>query len=687
MTSLFTLRVRLPECGGEPSRGRTRDSSGEDAEREGGALARSDGARGEAGDAEEVSPWRPLAFSAGNPRAEIIHGELHLFRDTLTGSASSSEPTGHARDDADALPRGRNPTVCVLAVPSSISVGDFCRFVAAFAPKMMEMRMVAPRSAGESKDEDLTGRPTGRPTGPRPTETEPALTRETAFETSDGTGEAAGDARASPSSLPAPGSSYAVIVRFVDQTSADAFVHNYHNRKFNAFCEEKCRALFVRRVEVTTETGNVAASAAASADDDAALVELPSCPVCLDRLDTEASGVVTTVCSHAFHASCMSHWEDNSCPVCRYTASPESATACAFPGCGKTSETAALWACLICGRVGCGRYDGKHSLEHWRETGHCYAMELRTQRVWDYVRDGFVHRLIQSKAGLVELTRGARVGEARRGERSGGDASVSGDVDGASLSKRRGGGGGGSASLDHGLGAEYDDEYPLDPGLEEALVSSKLDAIHAEYSALLASQLDSQRRYFEGLVAAAAAEKEGALSAAAAAERQAEVIAGAVRDAREARRELKATRAERDARARAAEALEEENAFLRSVNDALTLNRREAERDAAAAAAGLSSSEHEKNERIRELEEQVRDLMVFLDAREKAEAAAAVAPDAADGSGNDARAPSGASIRGGSVLGVGPGPAVAGADDAPSRSDTHARLQKKLAARQAKRGG
>ena len=165
------------------------------------------------------------------------------------------------------------------------------------------------------------------------------------------------------------------------------------------------------------------------------------------------------------------------------------------------------------------------------------------------------------------------------------------------------------------------------------------------------------------------------------------MIAGAVRDAREARRELKATRAERDARARAAEALEEENAFLRSVNDALPLNRRGAERDAAAAAAGLSSSEHEKNERIRELEEQVRDLMVFLDAREKAEAAAAVAPDAADGSGNDARAPSGASIRGGSVLGVGPGPAVAGADDAPSRSGVHARLQKKLAARQTKRGG
>ena len=620
----------------------------------------------------EDAPWRPLAFSAGNPRAEIIHGELHLFRDTLTAAASSSGPTGDVGDDADALPRGRHPTVCVLAVPSSLSVGDFCRFVAAFAPSVVEMRMVAP--SGEDPDEGTT-------------ETDDATTTKRVV--------------APARRLPKPGSSYSVILRFADQESADAFARNYHDRKFNAFCEEKCRVLFVRRVEVTagqTKAERVADGAPARDDGDA-LVELPSCPVCLDRLDNEASGVVTTVCSHAFHASCMSNWEDNSCPVCRYTTSPDAVTACHCPGCEETSETAALWACLICGSVGCGRYDGKDALEHWRETGHCYAMELRTQRVWDYVRDGFVHRLIQSKAGLVELTRGARGGGGEAGtggERSARDASVSGDVRGAfsqSHSKRRGGGGDAAASLDHGLGAEYDDEYPLDPGLEEALVSSKLDAIHAEYSALLASQLDSQRRYFEGLVAAAAAEKEGALSAAAAAERQAEVIAGAVRDAREARQELKTTRAERDERARAAEALEEENAFLRSVNDALALNQREVERDAAAAAAGSSSSVNEKNERIRELEEQVRDLMVFLDAREKAEAADRldVAPGGkkAGGSGADkkARAPPDASIRGGSVLGVGPGPAVAGADDAPSRSGTHARLQKKLAARQTKRGG
>ena len=208
-------------------------------------------------------------------------------------------------------------------------------------------------------------------------------------------------------------------------------------------------------------------------------------------------------------------------------------------------------------------------------------------------------------------------------------------------------------------------------------MSSKLDAIHAEYSALLASQLDSQRRYFEGLVAAAAAEKEGALSAAATAERQAEVIAGAVRDAREARQELKVARAERDARARAAEALEEENAFLRSVNDALLLNQREAERDAAAAAAGSRRTDGEKDERIRDLQEQVRDLMVFLDAREKAAAPEARddAPEALGGGRARARARGPADARARGVRQSPSGaeacwasaraPAVPGADDAP----------------------
>ena len=35
-------------------------------------------------------------------------------------------------------------------------------------------------------------------------------------------------------------------------------------------------------------------------------------------------------------------------------------------------------------------------MDHWRESGHCYALELTTQRVWDYVRDGYVYFLLFS---------------------------------------------------------------------------------------------------------------------------------------------------------------------------------------------------------------------------------------------------------------------------------------------------
>jgi BRCA1-associated protein len=41
------------------------------------------------------------------------------------------------------------------------------------------------------------------------------------------------------------------------------------------------------------------------------------------------------------------------------------------------------------------RYVGGHSHAHFLDTHHCYTMELGANRVWDYVGDNFVHRLMQ----------------------------------------------------------------------------------------------------------------------------------------------------------------------------------------------------------------------------------------------------------------------------------------------------
>ena len=44
------------------------------------------------------------------------------------------------------------------------------------------------------------------------------------------------------------------------------------------------------------------------------------------------------------------------------------------------------------------RYEERHAIRHWKDTQHCFSLELETQQVWDYVGDSYVHRLTQSKA-------------------------------------------------------------------------------------------------------------------------------------------------------------------------------------------------------------------------------------------------------------------------------------------------
>src|SRR5579859_392874 len=117
---------------------------------------------------------------------------------------------------------------------------------------------------------------------------------------------------------------------------------------------------------------------------------------------------------------------------------------------------------LICGHIGCGRYNGAHAFDHHLQTNHLYSMELETQRVWDYAGDGYVHRLIQTKSDgkLVEFPPVASTG------------------------------------------TYY---HPADrAGVEDDVSREKLDAMGMEYTYLLTTQLESQRVYYEEMIAAAA---------------------------------------------------------------------------------------------------------------------------------------------------------------------------------------
>jgi BRCA1-associated protein len=131
--------------------------------------------------------------------------------------------------------------------------------------------------------------------------------------------------------------------------------------------------------------------------------------------------------------------------------------------CADCNATANLWICLICGNIGCGRYGRAHAHAHYESTTHLYALELETQRVWDYAGDGYVHRLIQNKADgkLVELPSAA--------------------------TSSGGSGGAGGRGAEGGLG----------PGPSDALTAEKIEAIGIEYSYLLTSQLETQRVYYD----------------------------------------------------------------------------------------------------------------------------------------------------------------------------------------------
>ncbi|OAX79256.1 hypothetical protein ACJ72_06427 [Emergomyces africanus] len=214
------------------------------------------------------------------------------------------------------------------------------------------------------------------------------------------------------------------------------------------------------------------------------LIELPTCPVCLERMD-ETTGLLTIICQHVFHCTCLQKWKGSGCPVCRYTQDEYGKRAAQTfdfdqgpTECQVCHSEVNLWLCLICGNIGCGRYDEAHAFAHFKETSHAFAMDLASQRVWDYVGDGYVHRIIQNKSDgkLVELPAA------------------------------------GESALDP-------------PDWADAVPREKLENMSVEYTHLLTSQLESQRTYFEEVVERAADKASIASAAATAAQEAAEAAA------------------------------------------------------------------------------------------------------------------------------------------------------------------
>ncbi|KAG8639308.1 BRAP2 RING ZnF UBP domain-containing protein 1 [Manihot esculenta] len=336
---------------------------------------------------------------------------------------------------------------------------------------------------------------------------------------------------------------YSVLIKLNDQLTADGFYGNFNGKRFSPAEAEICHILFVLNVDYT-EAAEIASTPPSG------FTQLPTCPICLERLDPDTSGILSTLCDHSFQCSCTSKWTYLSCQVCRLCQQQDEIPSCSVCG---TSEN--LWVCLICGFVGCGRYKEQHAIRHWQDTQHCYSLDLRTQQIWDYVGDNYVHRLNQSKADgkLVDMNTRCM--------------SLEGDYGTCGCSE--------------------------DSGISGALFSSKVETIVDEYNRLLANQLEAQRQNYESLIADLRSKRESSIN---------EVVDKAV------------TSTMQDIQTKL-EKCEQEKDAVAEINRSLIKNQEIWRKKVKEVEERETAALRSRDERIIDLEEQIRDLTVYIEAQ------------------------------------------------------------------------
>ncbi|CAE6490611.1 Etp1p [Saccharomyces cerevisiae PE-2] len=288
------------------------------------------------------------------------------------------------------------------------------------------------------------------------------------------------------------GFNFTVLIKFRNALDAKNFKEEFNGKSFSRMDPETCHVISVKEIVFQKKLFQ---RPAANEDfpylltdpftvkkkKELVKVELPTCPVCLERMDSETTGLVTIPCQHTFHCQCLNKWKNSRCPVCRHSSlrlSRESLLKQAGDSahCATCGSTDNLWICLICGNVGCGRYNSKHAIKHYEETLHCFAMDIRTQRVWDYAGDNYVHRLVQNEVDgkLVEV--------GGSGDDDNNDIGNSDELQNVVYGNRSKNG-------------EKSNSNKKDGELAANFLRHR--EYHLEYVQVLISQLESQREYYE----------------------------------------------------------------------------------------------------------------------------------------------------------------------------------------------
>ncbi|BES98382.1 unnamed protein product [Nesidiocoris tenuis] len=473
------LPVRRPVSRGRrETRGISIESlpiSADDAMAEGGEPLKPVGEGG----VEQLADDDVIRFVSGNPFVEKVSGIIHLFKeDELTSVERAA---------------GRSQTVCVLAVPSTVTCTDLLSFLAPCRDQIRHVRIIKDGSPNQ----------------------------------------------------------YMALITFRSASSVMDFYTSFNGIPFNSMEPDLCcHLVFVSKVETLSEDegGSVAP---------ANHIELPTCPVCLERMDESVDGILTIMCNHAFHTNCLAKWGDTSCPVCRYVQTPEPSE---DSHCLECMAAESLWICLICGHVGCGRYVQGHAYQHYIDTHHCYSMQLGSNSVWDYVGDNFVHRILQNKAD-GKLVEGPN------------------------------------------------------PEVKPANVEAKLEAVQLEYTYLLTSQLESQRTYYEEAIGqmekhhladyqSAKDQLDKSLAESAEQRRQ---LANLQKEKSSLEKKLAAITGKMNAMQKQLQEEKEMNASMRRNQELWTDKCKQLQRDLVATKAA-------KDEELRELRDQLRDVMFYLEA-------------------------------------------------------------------------
>ncbi len=302
-----------------------------------------------------------LSIVIGNPTLAAIPG-LVLF-----GPTQPTSPSEAARLDTS-VPC----TVCVQGIPNCCSLSELRAFISPCVESITHVQLFRPSAI------PIDFPASHSPTAPVVLATSaPATVADTAITAAPAVGvelsvpsfEALRAASSSPtfsthstasSHLP---SEYGALVHMTSRDKAMEFVSHFDQRRFNSIEPDICSARLVLNVAFAAPHETLAFPP---------IDQEWNCPVCLDVIvPKEPSALLISLCNHFFHLDCLSKWSDSSCPVCRYNIQPDDITSC----CVECQLEEDLWLCLLCGYIGCGRFEGR-----WRDCSICYHGHFGMER-------------------------------------------------------------------------------------------------------------------------------------------------------------------------------------------------------------------------------------------------------------------------------------------------------------------